>query len=121
MLKTNIVPYQEKSWDCGVYTCRYAPAILQSWDMPFTFSHAKNNNNFQILITNNHKFKFSGIEITAMRLEMSLLIMNLSSIYQTLKAQEKETGKVKPIVFSEEDVVEIVCPQQANVMYNNYL
>ena len=106
MLKTNLVPYQENSWDCGVYTCRYALAMLQSWDMPFTLSQAKNN--FQTLITNNQKFKFSGIEITAMRLEMSLLIMNLSSIYQTLKAQEKETGKVKPIVLSEEDVVGIL-------------
>ena len=89
-----------------MYTCRYALAMLQSWDMPFTVSHAKNN--FKTLITNNHKFMFSGIDIIAMRLEMCSLIMNLSSIYQTLKAQEKENGKVKPIVLSEEDVVEIL-------------
>ncbi len=83
--------------------------------MPFTVSPAKNN--FQTLITNNHKFKFSGMELSAMRLEMSSLIMNLSSIYHTLKALEKENGKVKAKVFSEEDIVEIVCPQQANILY----
>ena len=69
-----------------MYTCRYALGVLQAWNKPFRLSDAEDN--FRSLISGDDTFKFSASDIATMRKDMSKLIIRLSEIFQSMKAEE---------------------------------
>jgi hypothetical protein len=64
---------------------------MQTVLQPFTQDDASER--FRSLITDNDNFKFSGVDITRIRVEMNSLILGLSEIFQSLKAKECENTK----------------------------
>ena len=82
------VPYQDNSWDCGVFVCRYAHALYSMRDRDITFGDASEGtgrNPFQQAITDSKAFDFCQDDILRIRKELDSLINKLSVIYKRWK------------------------------------
>ena len=84
-----LVPYQDNSWDCGVFVCRYAFALYQKRLSHITRGDTKNN--FNDFITMSEHFDFNMENIAKWRKEMEELLTILIKIYES----KKEKGKKK--------------------------
>ncbi|CAB9506597.1 Sentrin-specific protease 7 [Seminavis robusta] len=87
------IPYQNNSWDCGVFVCRYAYSMYALRGQPFNRGNqwfAKN------LIDNEYTkcFSFRMGDIARLRLDILKLVGNLSGIYLRWKKLEEEQDKV---------------------------
>jgi len=89
------VPYQDNSWDCGVFVCRYAYSTLRLRKQQFTFEDITGNEILQERISNNTEFNFNMQDIKALRKEIKILIDNLAKLYQSIKSKEKENRKAE--------------------------
>eukprot|EP00586_Coscinodiscus_wailesii_P008142 CAMPEP_0172521924 /NCGR_PEP_ID=MMETSP1066-20121228/292848_1 /TAXON_ID=671091 /ORGANISM="Coscinodiscus wailesii, Strain CCMP2513" /LENGTH=710 /DNA_ID=CAMNT_0013304887 /DNA_START=982 /DNA_END=3114 /DNA_ORIENTATION=- len=76
------IPYQDNSWDCGVFVCRYAFALYQQRHVPITYEDVESEILFQKTITDSQGFKFNMKDIIRLRKEMRILIDNLSELYK---------------------------------------
>eukprot|EP00563_Minutocellus_polymorphus_P004411 CAMPEP_0181044106 /NCGR_PEP_ID=MMETSP1070-20121207/13080_1 /TAXON_ID=265543 /ORGANISM="Minutocellus polymorphus, Strain NH13" /LENGTH=1161 /DNA_ID=CAMNT_0023122511 /DNA_START=127 /DNA_END=3612 /DNA_ORIENTATION=+ len=85
------VPYQDNSWDCGVFVCRYAYALYLMRNKQITYEAAglENRPYFLDLITKSPEFNFNMVDIGRVRDELKELITNLSPKYFEAKAKEK--------------------------------
>jgi Ulp1 family protease len=92
------VPYQNNTWDCGVFVCRYAYAIHQLRDRHFTYKDAgmycdsgdkKTKQAFYHLITDGAEFDFDMSDIARFREEFKILIERLSDTFLQWKKTEK--------------------------------
>ena len=93
------VPYQDNSWDCGVFVCRYAYGVYSMRDCAITFGDARGGNGmrpFQQAITDSEAFDFDREDIVRIRGELGILIGRLSTTYKTWKeASDKAEKKAK--------------------------
>jgi len=89
------VPYQDNSWDCGVFVCRYAYSTLLLRDRQFTFEDITGSDMLLEGITNRPEFEFSMQDIKLLREEMKVLVDNLTESYQSIKLKEKEDRKAE--------------------------
>ena len=86
-----IVPYQDNSWDCGVFVCRYAYALYLMRNKRITYKAAGVEDEppyLRELITFSPEFDFDMEDIGRVREELKQLIQNLSSGYLEVKAKE---------------------------------
>jgi len=85
------VPYQDNSWDCGVFVCRYAYALYLMRNRRITYGAAgvETRPYFRNLITDSPEFNFDMSDIGRVRDELKQLITNLSPKYFEAKAKEK--------------------------------
>lgn len=84
------VPYQDNSWDCGVFVCRYAYSTLLLRYQNFTFNDITGDEILQEKITKKSEFNFCMEDIKDLRDEIKELVSNLSKDYRRIKAQESE-------------------------------
>ena len=90
------VPYQENSWDCGVYVCRFAYGLYLLRNKKFLSEEVSGKRPFENLITNSPEFSFSMKDIVRLRSEMKELVVSLSNIYiQKLTRDAKLTKRKK--------------------------
>ena len=96
----SLVPFQNNTWDCGVFVCRYAYAVYQLRRRNFTYKDAglrvdkqsKKKGAFYQLITEGSEFQFDMRDIARFREEYKILIERLSEIFlQWRKSQETKT------------------------------
>lgn len=90
-----VVPLQTNAWDCGVFLCRYAFALLRICYCKFSYEDAgvtsitggmKNDPpNFPVCIGRCKEFEFDGEDVARMRNEMKTLIDNLTAKYKQLQ------------------------------------
>ena len=92
------VPYQDNSWDGGVFVCRYAYALYLMRNRRITYAAAgletshdllETRPYFRNLITDSPEFNFNLSDIGRVRDELKQLITNLSPKYFEAKAKEK--------------------------------
>ena len=92
------VPRQDNCWDCGVFVCRYAFAMLQLLDTRIECKLADwrvakfRRNIIKEYITEKEAFDFGMDDIARLREEMAILIQDLHRIYKQ-KIEEKKTKK----------------------------
>jgi hypothetical protein len=109
------VPFQQNSWDCGVFVCMYAYALYETVLDVETLTYRDARCQFKV-ITLSAFFDFDSSDIIRLRREMKELIQKLSDIYlpwkKSMDQQEKlESFKVNmttrnPLVpMAEADVV----------------
>lgn len=79
------IPYQDNSWDCGVFVCRYAFALYQQRHIPITYAEIENDPIFKKTITKSPGFRFDMNDIIAFRKDMRTLIDRLAEIYAESK------------------------------------
>jgi len=94
------VPYQNNGWDCGVFVCRYAYAMFGLRKNAFSYVDAqlptkRRGKAFDQLITKSSEFCFDMRDIARIRVEMKLLIRNLSEVYLRWKDGEDEKKRMK--------------------------
>jgi len=96
------IPYQNNGWDCGVFVCRYAFAILQLREKRFCFKgafRAASKKEIPKMLADNitcsDEFKFSMDDISRMRREFAILIDNLSDLYKKKLKAKKAAKQVK--------------------------
>lgn len=87
------IPYQDNSWDCGVFVCRYALSMLQLKDEIFTSTDIKNAaKKLKEDIATSKAFDFGMDDIRSLRSEMRSLLEQLVQVYKgtiTEKSGEK--------------------------------
>ncbi|GFH58426.1 hypothetical protein CTEN210_14902 [Chaetoceros tenuissimus] len=92
------VPRQDNCWDCGVFICRYAFAMLQLLDTRIQCKLADwrdakfRRDIIKEYITETEAFDFGMDDIARLREEMAILIQDLHQIYKQ-KIEEKKTKK----------------------------
>uniref|UniRef100_A0A7S2AA63 Ubiquitin-like protease family profile domain-containing protein n=1 Tax=Trieres chinensis TaxID=1514140 RepID=A0A7S2AA63_TRICV len=92
------IPYQDNSWDCGVFVCRYAYSLFLLREENFNRYDAESDKRpFEELITNNIEFEFDMGDISRLRREMQKLIKNLSDSYLKLKEKEAERKRERKL------------------------
>jgi hypothetical protein len=64
------VPYQDSTWDCSVFACRYAYSVYQLRDRVFPFKEMQLVHGEIDMITNGPEFDFGMEDIARIRLEM---------------------------------------------------
>lgn len=85
------VPYQDNSWDCGVFVCRYAYSVYCLRNEEF----CRNEDWYERDLTSRREFKFDMVDIERLRENIRVLIQRLSKIYipwkedQLLLAKER--------------------------------
>lgn len=91
------VPYQDNSWDCGVFVCRYAYAMYLLRDKAFSLGDVNDDGtkrfSFASLITNTEAFAFDMSDIVRIRGEMKTLIRNLSKVFVPWREEEARKEK----------------------------
>ena len=84
------VPYQDNTWDCGVFVCRYAYSLYSMRDVPFLF----NDQWFATdLIQAREEFQFDMPDIARLREDIRKLVQGLSNLY--LPWKEKNNRALK--------------------------
>jgi Ulp1 family protease len=86
------VPYQDNSWDCGVFVCRYAAALQARRKDLFTFQDKSEN--FKKSVTRHPLFNFTMDDIAQLRQEVAALIDRLSILYKRQKEKEAEEKRL---------------------------
>lgn len=86
------IPYQNNSWDCGVFVCRYAFALYKLRNISFSFQEYRQDC-FRSLITNSEPFQFDMKDITRLRQEMKALVENLCTAYVPWKSEQDRKAK----------------------------
>ena len=77
-----LVPYQDNSWDCGVFVCRYAFALFMLRHKEITIGDYDNRSPpLRRVVTDQDEFQFDMRDIERMRDEMKALISNLATSY----------------------------------------
>lgn len=102
------VPYQNNSWDCGVFVCRYAYGLFKTRShMVYTESDFQEN--FLAAITKSSEFSFNMSDIARIRVEFGTLIDKLSSSYKSWKEGKRKKDETKDInlKFVKEEPVEV--------------
>lgn len=95
------VTYQNNSWDCGVFVCRYASGIFQLRDRVFSYNELLGERGDVIkMITYGDEFNFSLDDIADLREEMKILIERLSTIYLPWRAKVDQEEIFEKIVES---------------------
>jgi hypothetical protein len=89
------VPYQDNSWDCGVFVCKYSFALYKICKDPILYSDAYTSPPLCQLITENNEFDFGPADIKRFRDEMAKLVDNLSAVYLSRKKSSKDVKPVK--------------------------
>lgn len=84
------VPYQDNSWDCGVFVCRYAFAVLQLRERDFNREDPWFQTN---LIDSCEEFEFGMPDIKRLREEIMMLVENLSELYLPWKEAQQMQAK----------------------------
>ena len=82
------VPYQDNSWDCGVFVCLYSYGFFLLGDKPFTLADVKDK--FKAKITQSPEFRYDMKDIGKFRENLGILIRNLSESYKEKKRDEEE-------------------------------
>jgi hypothetical protein len=93
-----LVPYQDNSWDCGVFVCRYAYAVYLLRHLSFTYREVnafeeRHKSRWQKLITDGPAFSFAMPDIARLREEMKTLIEGLSRVYSPWKKERDRKEK----------------------------
>jgi hypothetical protein len=89
------VPYQNNSWDCGVFVCRYASGIFQLRNHVFSYDELLVDGGSAIkMITHSAEFDFTLDDIACLREEMKVLIERLSAIYLPWKANRDQANRL---------------------------
>ena len=78
------IPRQTNSWDCGLFTCKYAHALYQQREQKITVNDICGKKPLINVITNSPYMKFDCKDIEEMRVELGMLIDNLSVVYHGL-------------------------------------
>ena len=78
------VPYQNNSWDCGVFVCQYAFSLYKLRYQQITYGDLQTANPLENTITNNDEMKFDMKHIATLRKEMGKLVDNLSIVYSDI-------------------------------------
>lgn len=89
------VPYQENSWDCGVYVCRFAYGLYLLRSKKFLAEEVSGKRPFENLITKSPEFSFGMKDIVRLRREIMKLIVSLSNIYIHKRTRDFEFTKRK--------------------------
>lgn len=89
------VPYQDNSWDCGVFVCRFAYGLYLLRNEKFIYEDLQMKKPFEKTITNSPEFAFSSNDIVRLRREMQILVSNLSGYFIQQKELEKGAKKKK--------------------------
>lgn len=82
------VPYQDNSWDCGVFVCRYGYGLFRLREYSVTYRDRIEG--FRTFITDNEEFDFDREDIVRIRREMATLLDNLSALYKEWKKANDE-------------------------------
>ena len=87
------IPYQNNSWDCGVYVCRYMYAMYLLRSYVFTYADVggfkkSDDAMFRELVTNHSAFQFGSEDIVRIRQEFMTLIERLSKMFFTWKEED---------------------------------
>jgi len=90
VLFTPKVPYQNNSWDCGVFVCKYACSLYKLRHQPITFDELHLPKPLANAITENDLMKFNMSDIAVLREEMGKLVDNLSLVYLDEKNNKKQ-------------------------------
>ena len=101
LIASFLVPYQDNSWDCGVFVCRYAYGLYLLRNHVITYGDLGNSKRpFRELITNSEEFDFDSEDIVRLRGVLKILIGRLSTMYLKWKKakdeQEKADAAKKP-------------------------
>ena len=91
-----VVPQQNNGTDCGVFVCRYAYNMMLMQNYKFT-QHTIAN-----VVAESPSFKFGMKGIKRIRSELSVLIMNLSTVYlytKTISNDDAESASSKDLVM----------------------
>ena len=105
------MPLQANGFDCGVFVCRYAYAMMKLRNKRFTYKECgvrvdgKRKGAFQKLITESEAFVFGPQDIDRLRGEIRTLVQNLSDMFATWKKEqthdsENEETPSKPEVVA---------------------
>ena len=85
------VPYQNNGWDCGVFVCRYAFAMLDlAKSERFLFGTDKRG-----VISSSQQFHFGMRDIARIREEMRTLIQGLTLVYRPWKEEEDRKARME--------------------------
>ena len=102
------VPYQDNSWDCGVFVCRYAYALYVKRKERITYRDLGESRPYlHGVITDSVEFNFNMADIRRLREEMKTLIRRLSVSYVAMKKREEKARKerkMKKIKIAAESV-----------------
>lgn len=82
------VPYQDNSWDCGVFVCRYGYGVFRLREHSVTYRDRIDK--FRSLITNNEEFCFDRNDIVRIRRELATLLDTLSALYKEWKKTDDQ-------------------------------
>ena len=94
LTRTLAVPYQDNTWDCGVFVCRYAYALFMLRHNRITTSADSSLQEvLKAAITDRDEFQFDMDDIKRIRGEMMSLICRLATLYRKLKRDRKTQGK----------------------------
>jgi len=94
------IPYQDNSWDCGVFVCRYAFALYHQRENHITYKEIEDDPQFQRSITRSLGFQFDMKDIVRLRREIKTLIDRLSELYETAKMFEGSDNGTQSIESS---------------------
>ena len=84
------VPYQNNSWDCGVFVCKYAVSLYLLRNSPITHSELHLPKPLTNAIVENDLMNFNMSDIVALREEIGTLLDSLSSVYLSMRRTTKE-------------------------------
>jgi Ulp1 family protease len=109
------VPYQDNSWDCGVFVCRYAYAVYLLRERSFSYREAnafgeRGNSRFLELITDSPEFSFAMPDIARFRNELKTLIEMLSGVYTPWKQEENRKEREEKRVAKKRKAKAPACP-----------
>ena len=85
LLSIHSVPLQKNGYDCALFVCWYAAAMVCLVHRTFNFEDTWFREN---LVTNCKPFKFTNMDIHCFRHELRQLIQNLSRMYRPWKKDE---------------------------------
>jgi len=88
------VPYQNNSWDCGVFVCRYAYGLFKTRNHK-VYTEGDFSESFLAAITNSSEFSFDMGDIARIRVEFGTLIDRLSTSYKHWKEEKRKKDEKK--------------------------